>query len=149
MKRWDALSHVRAGLAVVLLCLTSVAVDAQEQNAEGPTTLEELVQSVRDSAAAGEARLAERERRFAEARDERAALLRDARQRRQAAERDADRLRAEFERAEEQLADLELWTHFLAKARKGISLNLIALRKPSYIVCSDACKHQTDQTHER
>ena len=72
-----------------------------------PLTIDELVESVRDRGEQQQALLAERERRFIEARDRRAAMLDDVRKQRLAAEAEADRLRAEFERAEELLADLE------------------------------------------
>jgi biopolymer transport protein ExbB len=72
-----------------------------------PTTLDELIDSLRDSSAQQAKRLQEREARFVAARNERERLLEDARNRRREAEREADRLRADFERSEQELADLE------------------------------------------
>jgi hypothetical protein len=38
-----------------------------------------------------------------------------------------------------ELEDLLLWTHFLSKARAGISMNLLTLRRPSQVGISDSC----------
>lgn len=40
-----------------------------------------------------------------------------------------------------QREDLLLWIQFLAKARGGISMNLLTYRKPNFIERSDACTH--------
>ena len=72
-----------------------------------PMTLSDLVRSVRDNASAARVRLAEREQRFVDERDQRQQLLNEVRTQRRAAEREADQLRAAFEVAEEDLAGLE------------------------------------------
>jgi hypothetical protein len=41
--------------------------------------------------------------------------------------------------ATEEVQDLTLWTHFLTKAHKGISLNQITIPVPSRLTISDAC----------
>ena len=78
-----------------------------EPSAAEPMTLSDLVRSVRDSAAAAQVRLKEREDRFIAARDQRQEMLQAVRSQRRAAESEADQLRAAFQAAEEQLADLE------------------------------------------
>lgn len=103
------------GALLVMLMAVSAHGDTGDPGAEagidaddpGPQTLEALVESVRSGSATRRARLADRERRFVAARDERAALLREIEQRRRAAEAEADRLRARFEQGEQELADLE------------------------------------------
>lgn len=72
-----------------------------------PMTLDALVERVRSGTSRQRAELAERERQFVEARDERARLLEEISAARRAAEAEADRLRDVFERGEEVLADLE------------------------------------------
>lgn len=89
-------------IAIILIALAAPAAWAA-----APTTLDELIDSLKDSSAQQAKRLAEREARFVAARDERARLLDDARARRREAEREADGLRIEFERSEQELADLE------------------------------------------
>jgi biopolymer transport protein ExbB len=89
-------------IAILLLALLAPASWAAE-----PTTLDELIDSLKDSSAQQARRLEEREARFVAAREERARLLDDARTRRRGAEREADQLRSEFERSEQELADLE------------------------------------------
>ena len=37
--------------------------------------------------------------------------------------------------------DLELWKAFLAKAHRGIDINLLVAREPDYIIRTDACEH--------
>ena len=75
--------------------------------ATAPTTLDELVRSVRTATASELEAQEQREARFIAARNERRALLAAVREQRLAAEAEADRLRAEFERGENQLAELE------------------------------------------
>lgn len=88
-------------LTAIALCLPVAAAETP------PLTIDELVESVRDSSKRDRAVLAEREKRFIDERDRREAMLEDVRTRRLAAEAEADRLRREFELAEEELADLE------------------------------------------
>lgn len=87
--------------------LILIALLAPAAWAAAPTTLDELIDSLKDSSTQQAKRLAEREARFVAARNERSRLLEDARARRREAEREADRLRVEFERSEQELADLE------------------------------------------
>ena len=99
-------------LSALLFCLFGGAVAAEEAPAEGTEgeqalTLSDLLEDVRSGTATRRAALEARERRFVEARDERAALLEDARARRARLEAEADRLRSAYERGEDELADLE------------------------------------------
>jgi biopolymer transport protein ExbB len=87
--------------------ITLLALLAPASWAAAPTTLDELIDSLKDSSALQAKRLQEREARFVAARNERERLLEDARNRRREAEREADRLRADFEGSEQELADLE------------------------------------------
>ena len=41
----------------------------------------------------------------------------------------------------EELEDLKLWLHFLQRARDGMSLNNLTLRKPTQIAISDSCPY--------
>jgi hypothetical protein len=47
--------------------------------------------------------------------------------------------RQEVTLSKDEIADLLLWTKFLLTARRGISMNLLTLRKPSQIGISDSC----------
>jgi biopolymer transport protein ExbB len=87
--------------------ITLLALLAPASWAAAPTTLDELIDSLKDSSALQAKRLQEREARFVAARNERERLLEDARDRRREAEREADRLRADVEGSEQELADLE------------------------------------------
>lgn len=90
------------------LLLTSTTVYGQEPASDdAPTTLSELVETVREGSAARRAELALRERRFIDARDERAALLEEATQQRVREEAEADRLRSAYEQGEDELTELE------------------------------------------
>lgn len=80
---------------------------ASQSIAQAPESLSELVDAVREGSSVRRAELAERERQFIEARNERATLLSDARRKREQAEAEADRLRIEYENGEADLADLE------------------------------------------
>ena len=40
-----------------------------------------------------------------------------------------------------QMAELQHWTYFLARARVGLSLNLLTLRTPTIVLRADACEH--------
>ncbi|MGI9324064.1 MAG: MotA/TolQ/ExbB proton channel family protein [Pseudomonadales bacterium] len=94
-------------LGFLLLAPSGLAATAAQTAEQEATTLDALVQSVRDARSRAKTRLAERERKFIAARDERASLLADARKRRQQAEAEADQLRAAFEAGEETLTELE------------------------------------------
>ncbi len=94
-------------LACMLLAASGFAATSTQSTAQEPPTLDALVKSVRDAGKRAQTRLAERERKFIAARDERAKLLADARKRRQQAEAEADQLRAAFEAGEATLTELE------------------------------------------
>jgi len=55
------------------------------------------------------------------------------------ASRPNERKSANLELSEDVIRDLELWKTFLAKAHRGVSLNLVTIRKPTRICWSDAC----------
>jgi biopolymer transport protein ExbB len=99
------------GIALLLLALTGTAAPADGQadpaSDAPPRTLGELLERVRDAAQREEARAAERERRFLEAREEQGALLAEVRRAREAADAEADRLQRAYEAGEQELADLE------------------------------------------
>lgn len=94
-------------LAALLTALPAAAQDAPAPVSPAPATLGELVERVRAGDAGRRRELEEREQRFIEARDERAALLAEIQRQRRAAEATADELRARFERGEDELAELE------------------------------------------
>ncbi|MCI5106227.1 MAG: MotA/TolQ/ExbB proton channel family protein [Pseudomonadales bacterium] len=102
-------------LLIVLFLLLSSAGWTQNDQAEpgpaeqsdGPQSLAELVQEVRQGSAARRAELQIREQRFIDARDNQEALLEQARQQRAEQEAEADRLRDLYEQGEDELADLE------------------------------------------
>lgn len=96
--------------AVVITTLVQISVfaaSAEEPATAEPITLDQLVEQVRTGTTERRSELAAREQRFAEARDDRARLLREIEAERRAAEAEADRLRAEFEAGEQELSDLE------------------------------------------
>lgn len=72
-----------------------------------PRTIAELLATVREGTAAQRAEIEARERRFQEARDERAALLDAAVLQREQEEAEADRLRELYQAGEDELAELE------------------------------------------
>ena len=110
MKR-AGLLRPAGGIALLLLALTGAAAPADGQadpaSDAPPRTLGELLERVRDAAQREEARAAERERRFLEAREEQGALLAEVRRAREAADAEADRLQRAYETGEQELADLE------------------------------------------
>jgi len=102
--------------ALLLCLLLSGNVAAQDGNAAdngpaaaatGPQTIAELVSEVREGSASRREEMAERERRFIEARDRQADLLDEARRQREQEEAEADRLRELYRQGEEELAALE------------------------------------------
>jgi len=98
-------------LVMLLMLLPFTALPAQGAEDDDTTdtalTLGELVRMVREGSDERRRALAERERRFIEARDERAGLLAEISRQRQAEEALADELRNRFEAGESELADLE------------------------------------------
>ena len=100
---------IAIGLLVVLLMpLTVRAASSDEASDADPAlSLSELVQRVKAGSSERRRALAERERRFIEARDERAALLSEIERQRRQEETLADELRDRFETGEVALADLE------------------------------------------
>lgn len=99
-----------SALCMSALCLPAAAgaeEAADDQASEGALTLGELVQQVREGTSERRQALAERERRFVEARDDRAAMLREIASQRREQEALADELRRRFEAGEQELADLE------------------------------------------
>jgi biopolymer transport protein ExbB len=97
------------GLLLALLACQALGAEPAGPAAAGeqPLTIGELIEQVRAGGATRAQALEERERRFVEARDQRAGLLRDVVRQRREAEALADRLRAAFEAGEDTLADLE------------------------------------------
>ena len=97
-------------ILVLILHLPFAAVAAQtavDSEVAPALTLGELVQQVREGTSERKQALAVRERRFIEARDNRAALLEEIARQRREQEALADQLRRQFESGEEALADLE------------------------------------------
>ena len=86
---------------------TTTEPGSEAPGSDAPVTIRELIERVRDGGAMRQQELEARERRFLEARDERASLLEGIRRQRREAEDLADRLRAAFEAGEDELADLE------------------------------------------
>lgn len=100
-------------LLVVLFLSSTPAFSAESQStetepdAQQALTLGDLVRQVREGSSSRQRELAVRERRFLDARDERASLLADIVRQRESAEALADELRIQFEAGEVALADLE------------------------------------------
>ena len=108
----------RAALLLAIGCLPATlwaqtpedeapAADAQTQAAEKPTTVLELLETVRQEAQRADRRNAARLTRFEAARDERQRLLRELDQELQSAERRGEALGARFEENESDLRELE------------------------------------------
>jgi biopolymer transport protein ExbB len=94
---------------VVLLALVpglGVAAEANEAP-QVPMTIGDLIEQVREGSSSRQRELEERERRFIEARDERAGMLEEIRRQRREAEALADKLRNAFETGEDELSELE------------------------------------------
>ena len=81
--------------------------DAAAEQAGGPQSIDELIESVRSEHALERERLLEREARFRQQRNQQQQLLDQVRNERQRAEQLADELRERYEEGENLLADLE------------------------------------------
>lgn len=98
---------------LVYICLSSVAFGQDGSpvdnaaTATAPQTVADLVNEVREGSESRRAQLADRERRFIEAREQQANLLAEARRQREQEEAEADRLRELYQQGEEDLAQLE------------------------------------------